>query len=212
MRLLRNEENPCILLVYREGADPARLATPVNFWAADRTTTHPLDPTRREVTVLLKMDSILKAFDLERKDLDFKTPRKIRDRIAGEIIGDWYLIGRVLNVSQRKLDSIRVNNIFLPSPEDKAVAVLDAWDEEHGLAATCLKLAEALYNRRMMRIVEILCEEVKRLMKHDKTRPAAQLREMLKKEEAEATATNGESSSLGYSWSICFIYHIDITF
>ena len=142
------------------------------------------------------MDSILEGFDLESKDLDFKCPRQIRDRIACEIIDDWYLIGRVLDVSDKRLKSIHYD-ITLTSPEEKAVALLDTWAEERGRAATCLKLAEALYNRRKMRIVEILCVEVMQQVKHDKTTRAAQLREELKKE-AEATATDGESSSHGY--------------
>ena len=154
--------------------------------------------TKRSNTVLLKMDSILKAFDLGSKDLDFKCPRKIRDRIASEIIDEWYLIGRELDVSHKKLKSIR-SDITLTLPDLKAIAVLDAWGEEHGGAATCLKLAEALHNRRMMHVLEILCEEVKRLTEHDKTTPSAQLREEVKKEKAEATATDGESGSHEYS-------------
>ena len=116
------------------------------------------------------MDSILKAFDLGRKNLDFKCPRKIRDRIAGEIIGEWYLIGRVLGLSHIRLNSIlRQDHTVLPKPEDKAVAALDAWDEEYGRAATCLKLAEALYEHKKFSTLEILCGEVKQYDNYTKS-------------------------------------------
>ena len=107
------------------------------------------------------MDSVLKRFDLERKLLDFRCPRNIRDRIAGELVGDWYLVVRTLNVSDSRLNSIRDNHT-LPKPEDKAVAALDAWGEEKGSEAICLKLAEALHKHKKTTTLEILCEEVNR--------------------------------------------------
>ena len=105
------------------------------------------------------MDSVLKHFNLERQDLDFRCPRKIRDRIAGELVGDWYVV-RTLNVSDSRLNSIRVDNVTLPKPEDKAFAALDAWDEEKGREATCLKLVEALHENKKTATLEILCQEV----------------------------------------------------
>ena len=111
---------------------------------------------------LLQMDGVLKRFDCERKDLDFRCPRTIRDRIAGELVSVWYLVGRTLDVSVSSLNSIRVDNVTLPKPEDKAVAALDAWDEEKRGEATCLKLAEALYDHKKTATLEILCQEVNR--------------------------------------------------
>ena len=102
---------------------------------------------------------------LERKYLDIKCPRKIRVRIADEIIDEWYLVGRELDVSNKKLKSIRRDN---STPEEKAVDVLDAWADEHGCRATCLKLAGALHRRKKMRVIEILCDEVTQ-MKHETT-------------------------------------------
>ena len=107
------------------------------------------------------MDSVLKRFNLKRKHLDFRCPRNVRDRIAGELIGDWYFVGRTLNVSDSRLNSIRYNHT-LPKPEHKAVAALDAWDEEKGSGATCLKLAEALHDHKKINTLEILCQEVNR--------------------------------------------------
>ena len=71
-------------------------------------------------------DGVLSNFDLKQKDLDFKCPRNIIDGISGEIIDEWYLLGRALGVSEGRLKSIR-GDLTLSSPEEKAVAVLDAW-------------------------------------------------------------------------------------
>ena len=105
-----------------------------------------------------KMDRVLNECSLERKDLDFKCTRKIILRIAGKIISEWYLVGRELDVAEEKLTSIR--NDGSHSPEEKAVAMLDAWADEYGKGATCLKLATALYQRNKRSVIEILCEEV----------------------------------------------------
>ena len=108
------------------------------------------------------MDGVLKECNLERKDLNFKCTRKIINRIAGQIIGDreWYFIGRELEVTEEKLTSIRIDNSLYILPEEKAIAALDAWADENGKGATCLKLAEALWRRKKTSVIEILCEEV----------------------------------------------------
>ena len=112
------------------------------------------------------MDGVLPR-NLEREDLDIICQRKIRNRIADEIIGEWDLVGRELDVSDKKLKSIR-EDCALTLPERKAIALLDAWAEEHGNGATCLKLAEALYRRKKTRVIEVLCDEVTQ-MKHETT-------------------------------------------
>ena len=104
-----------------------------------------------------KMDHILNQYSLVRKDLDFKCTPKIIIRIAGRIIDEWYFIGRELDVTEKKLTSIRDSS---HSPEEKAVAALDAWADEYGKEATCLKLAEALWRRKKTSVIEILCEKV----------------------------------------------------
>ena len=113
------------------------------------------------------MDSVLNEYSLEREDLDFKCTHKIIIRIAGQIIDEWYFIGRDLDVTEGRLASIRHDNTRLP--EDKAVAVLDAWAEEYGEGATCLKLAEALWRRNRIRVIEILCEEVAQMSRDTTT-------------------------------------------
>ena len=106
------------------------------------------------------LESVLNSHGLVRKYLDFKCPREIRDRIAAEVIDEWYMFGRELKVSQEKLTSTRRDSSL--TPEEKAVDVLDAWAKEHGNTATCLNLAEALYRRKKMSVIDILCDEVKR--------------------------------------------------
>ena len=106
------------------------------------------------------MDDVLKRFDLEREDLNIKCPRDVINRIAGEIIDEWDMIGRLLEVSYKALKSIPLNH-HLHSPEDKAVAMLDAWAEEYGREATCLKLAEVLHERKKTGTLEKFCELVK---------------------------------------------------
>ena len=103
-------------------------------------------------------DGVLSNFHFKRKDLDFKCPRSIINGISG-IIYEGYLLGRALDVSEGRLKYI-LGDGTLSSPEAKAVAILDAWVEEHGSKATCLKLAEALYNRMKRNSLEILCEKV----------------------------------------------------
>ena len=109
------------------------------------------------------MDSVLKQFHLDREDLDFHCPRNIRDSVARELISDWYLVGRTLEVSNKALDSIRDDDVKRSSPELKAVSALDAWDVKHGeKGATCLKLAEALHYHEKTSVLETLCKEVNR--------------------------------------------------
>ena len=116
----------------------------------------PLTPTRN----MADFERVLNSFNLERKDLDFKCQRSIIDSVSGEIIKEWNQVGRAVGVSKIKLTSIS-SDVNL-SPEQKPVAVLDAWVEENGREATCLKLAETLYEQKKINTLEILCEKVKR--------------------------------------------------
>ena len=108
------------------------------------------------------MDDVLRSRGVQREDLDFPCPRKIRDKIAGKIIDEWYMVGRELDVSKEKLTSIRTDNITLARPEEKAVATLDAWEEQRASKATCLELAKALFTRKKTNVLEFLCDEVNR--------------------------------------------------
>ena len=47
--------------------------------------------------------------------------------------------------------------------------MLDAWADEYGKRATCLKLSEALWRRKKTRVIEILCEEVAQMSRDTTT-------------------------------------------
>ena len=108
---------------------------------------------------MAKLGDVLRIYDLKEDDLNFKCPRKILNKLAGEIIVGWYMVGRELGVSKKGLNAIRYDHT-LSGPEEKAVGLLDAWTAEKGREATCLKLAEALHRRKMTSTIEILCEMV----------------------------------------------------
>ena len=120
----------------------------------------------------MSVDSVLNGLGLERKDLEFPCTPAIINRIAGEVLDDYYMTGREL-VSNLKVKVIQYDD-KIPTSELKAVAVFDAWMQERGRTATCIKLAEVLYRRNNVRAVEILCEEVTR-MKRDDTIKAGSL-------------------------------------
>ena len=103
---------------------------------------------------------VMNKFGLERDDLNFRCPSSIFNSIVGEIIDDWPMVGQVLDVSTRKLKSIPQDHSHA-SPKQKAAAMLDAWAEEKGKEATCLKLAEALHKCKKISTLEKFCEEVK---------------------------------------------------
>ena len=130
--------------------------------------THPPFATKMSVV------SVLNDLGLERKDLDFLCTPAIINRIAGEVLDDYFMIGRELEVSNKTLTSIDLDDTKSTKPELKAVAVLDSWMQERGRRATCINLAEVLYRRNKRRAVEILCEEVTR-MKRDDTITAGSL-------------------------------------
>lgn len=110
---------------------------------------------------MASLDKILDDRELTQSDLEFHCPRKTRDMVAEEIVDEWYLIGRALNVSESKLKSIRSDS-KLSGPEEKAVATMDAWADENGEQATILKLVEALYRRKKRSIIDSICREVQR--------------------------------------------------
>ena len=109
----------------------------------------------------MSLDEILAVHELTRTDLEFHCPRKTRDMVAGEIVDEWYLMGRALNVSESKLKAIR-SDINLSGPEEKAVTTIDAWEDENGEQATVLKVVEALNRRKKRSIIDSLCREVRR--------------------------------------------------
>ena len=64
-----------------------------------------------------------------------------------------YRIGRHLGVSVGYLPSHPL------APEERAVVLLDAWAKEFGREATCLKLAQVLFEQRMYSVLDELCKQ-----------------------------------------------------
>ena len=128
------------------------------------------------------MDGILESYGLKRYNLEYKCPGRILNGIAGEIVGDWNMIGRELDVSKKALTICG----SLGSPEEKAIAMFDAWGEEKGRGATCLKLADVLYERKKIDTLEKLCKKVKREVDEGRA-PTAQ-----EEQKSGPTATDGE--------------------
>ena len=108
------------------------------------------------------LSDILAQCDLERKDLLFKCPRKIKYLVAEAIEDKWKRLGCALNVPEEKLKAIHYD-IGLSGAEDKANATMDAWTDEYGEYATCLKLVEVLYRRNKLSMIHSICHEAQRI-------------------------------------------------
>ena len=128
-----------------------------------------------------KLDAILNDYDIVREDLNCKCKQSLLDRMAKEIVGEWYLLGRALSVELKKLKAIKKDNVNSSEPEEKSIAMLDEWADQCDEKATCLKLVEGLLSRNKRSWVEIVCEEVAREKSHQKTK--------------SATGSNGTGSS-----------------
>ena len=107
---------------------------------------------------MAKLSDVLNC-GLKKEDLDIPFPREMKNKLADEIYDDWDTMGDELDVAKISLKKIRSDQ-SRPKPEKKASALLDAWTEEKGRQATCLKLAEALHRRKMTTTIELLCEMV----------------------------------------------------
>ena len=103
------------------------------------------------------LEEILSRHGLEKKDLERSYSARVRPKIA-DLLDDWKMVGYTLGFSWRKLIDIEVEN---HKEEHRRVALLDSWEQREGRAATYLKLAEALYSRKGVDLVERFCEIMK---------------------------------------------------
>ena len=103
------------------------------------------------------LPDIFNRFDLETKDLILECPRIIRNKVAVKLI-DWKVFGAFLGFPPEKLASIDVE---CHSEDERKIALLDCWHEREGEDATCLRLAEVLYDRNRRDLVCYLCELTK---------------------------------------------------
>ena len=106
------------------------------------------------------LEDLLSHYGLQRKDLDLICAREVRDGIALKL-QDWKMVGRCLKFPPEKLTAIEVDN---KTEEQRRVALLDDWGKREGKRATYLKLAEVLHQRRRSDLVEMLCDELKKLI------------------------------------------------
>ena len=103
------------------------------------------------------LEQILSRYGLERSALERRCTRDIGDHIFRRL-DDWQSAGRCLGVPQEKIVAIGVEN----RTEDQRKSVLyDEWVQRNGkLAATCLRLAEALDILERRDLIEALCERI----------------------------------------------------
>ena len=106
---------------------------------------------------LQALEEVLSRHGLEKKDLERRYSARARPKIA-DLLDDWKMVGLSLGFSWQKLSDIEVEN---HKEERRRVALLDAWEQREGPGATYLKLAEALYSRKRVDIVERFCEIMK---------------------------------------------------
>ena len=103
------------------------------------------------------LDEVISRHGLEKKDLERRCSARARPKIA-DLLNDWKMLGLFLGFGWQKLSDIEVEN---HNEERRRVALLDAWEQKEGLGATYLKLAEALYSRKRVDLVDRLCEIMK---------------------------------------------------
>ena len=106
------------------------------------------------------LEDLLSHHGLQRKALESECPQEVRDRIALKL-EDWKMVGRCLKFSPEKLKAIDREN---ETEDQRKVALLDDWAKREGKGATYSKLAEALHQRGRSDLIEMLCNELKKLI------------------------------------------------
>lgn len=106
---------------------------------------------------MASLAEIVGHYGLEKRDLELECPREIRIKVAVKLI-DWKVFGAFLGFPSEKLASIDAEN---RTEDQRKIALLDSWHERENEDATCLKLAEVLYDRNSRDLVSQLCELTK---------------------------------------------------
>ena len=105
------------------------------------------------------LDGVLSRHGVTRNDLEQKFPTDDYRLEIAELLGDdWQMLGYYLGFKANEISDIKANN---GNEELRRVALLDAWEQRLGKGATYLKLADALYRRKRVDLVEKLCENVR---------------------------------------------------
>lgn len=102
------------------------------------------------------IEELLIHHSLQRKDLDKKCPRRIRNEIALKIT-KWKAIGRLLNIPEEKLAAIELDK---KDEEERRVATIETWHERNAHRATSLQLVEAICDLKNVAVAGVLCEMI----------------------------------------------------
>lgn len=111
-------------------------------------------------------EELISTIGVERSHLNRECPQRIVIKIAERII-DWKMLGYVLGLPREKITAIDHES----KTEDQCkIAIFIEWKSYNGSEATYLKLAEALYDRHRVDMVEMLCDLFKKGVGQDTTR------------------------------------------
>ena len=102
------------------------------------------------------LEDIISRYGLEKGKLQEECSQIIRLKVAAKL-EDWKMVGRYLSMPSEKLKAIDREN---DTEDQRRVAMLDTWHKREGEGASCLKLANALYQRGRRDLVERLCEVI----------------------------------------------------
>ena len=111
-------------------------------------------------------EEFISTIGVERSHLNRDCPRAVAIKIAEKVI-DWQMLGYVLGLPRVKISAIAREN---QTEDQRKIAMFDEWKSSNGSRGTYLKLAEALFDRHRIDIVERLCKLLKQSMS-DETAP-----------------------------------------
>ena len=106
------------------------------------------------------LQELISSCGMETRHLNRQCPREVTIKIADEIV-DWKMLGCVLGLQRQKLQAI---DREYQTEDQRKVAMFDEWKSINGSRASYLKLAEALYGRNRVNIVEQLLDLLKQSM------------------------------------------------
>ena len=106
------------------------------------------------------LQELISSCGMETRHLNRQCPSMVTIKIAEKIV-DWKMLGRVLGLQREKLLAI---DREYQTEDQRKVAMFDKWKSISGSRASYLKLAEALYDRDRVDIVELLLNLLKQSM------------------------------------------------
>ena len=104
----------------------------------------------------LNLEDVVSRCGLPRGRLQEECSLEIILKIAAKL-DDWKMVGHYLGIPSEKLKAIEREN---DTEDQRKIAMLDVWHKREGKAASCWKLANALYQHGRRDLVESLCKAV----------------------------------------------------